>query len=155
MVPQLDSLSTEEQEFMHKAPILVCILIAGADGDIDRDEIKGAISQARKKQRSENNSMTQLYSEIGEDFEDKLKVLLQYYPIEVSQRNPMITEELMRLNQLFPKIDRDFAIQFYQSICDLAMKVAKSSGGWFGLKSIGEAEAKYVKLQMIKDPAAN
>jgi len=154
MVPQLDSLSTEEQEFMHKAPILVCILIAGADGDIDRDEIKGAISQANKKQRSANNSLTRLYSEIGEDFEDKLKVLLQYYPVEVTQRNPMITEELMRLNQLLPRIDRDFAIQFYKSICDLAMKVAKSSGGWFGMKSIGEAEAKYVKLPMIKDPAA-
>ena len=155
MVPQLDSLSTEEQEFMHKAPILVCILIAGADGNIDRDEIKGAMSQATKKQRSGSDSITKLYSEIGEDFEDKLKVLLQYYPVEVTQRNSMLVEELARLNQLLPKIDRNFAIQFYQSICDLAMKVAKSSGGWFGMKSIGDAEAKYVKLPMIKDPAAN
>ncbi len=155
MVPQLDSLSTEEQEFMLKAPILVCILIAGADGDIDRDEIKGAISQARKRQKNSADSMTQLYGEIGEDFEDKLKVLLQYYPVEVSKRNPMLVEELARLNQLWPKIDPNFSTQYYQSICDLAMTVAKSSGGWFGMKSIGDAEAKYVKLPMIKDPAAN
>src|SRR5437879_4028338 len=113
MIPPLDSLTTEEQEFMHKAPILVCILIAGADGDIDRDEIKGAMSQARKRQKNSSDSMTQLYSEIGEDFEDKLKVLLQYYPLEVSQRNPMLVEELGRLNQLLPKIDRDFSVQFY------------------------------------------
>ena len=86
---------------------------------------------------------------------DKLKVLLQSYPVDAAQRNPMIEEELLRLNQLFLKIDKDFAIQFYQSICDLAMKVAQSSGGWFGMKSVGEAEAKYVKLPMIKDPAAN
>jgi hypothetical protein len=155
MIPQLDSLSTEEQEFMYKAPILVCILIAGADGDIDRDEIKGALSQAKKKQRGAGDSLTKLYNEIGEDFEDKLKVLLQYYPVEVSQRNPMLVEELSQLNQILPKIDQEFSKQFYQSICDLAMKVAQSSGGWFGLKSIGEAEAKYVKLPMIKDPAAN
>ncbi|MBI1769259.1 MAG: hypothetical protein HYR67_12885 [Bacteroidetes bacterium] len=155
MVPQLDRLSTDEQEFMHKAPILVCILIAGADGNIDRDEIREAISQAKKKQRNSSAGLMELYREIGEDFEDKLKVLEQSYPVEVTQRNPMIVEELALLNQLLPKIEQNFSIQFYQSICDLALKVAKSSGGWFGMKSIGEAEAKYVKLPMIKDPSAS
>jgi hypothetical protein len=155
MVSQLDDLTEGEQEFMHKVPILVCILIAGADGDIDRDEIKEAISQAKKKQRNASDAMMRLYGEIAEDFEDKLKVVLQAYPVEVSQRNPIIVEELSQLNQVLPKIEKSFATHFYQSICDLAMKVAKSSGGWFGLKSVGEAEAKYVKLPMIKDPAAN
>src|SRR5690349_12602540 len=133
MIPQLDSLSTEEQEFMLKAPILVCILIAGADGDIDRDEIKGAISQAKKKQRNASDKMMELYREIGEDFEDKLKILLQAYPVDVTQRNPIIVDELSELNKILPKIEKQFAIQFYQSICDLAMKVAESSGGWFGM----------------------
>lgn len=155
MVPQLDHLTSEEQEFMHKAPILVCILIAGADGNIDRDEVQGAISQANKKQRNTSDSMMAVYREIAEDFEDKLKVLLQGYPINAEERNPIIVEELSRLNQLFPKIEKSFSVQFYQSICDLALKVAKSSGGLFGMKSIGEAEAKYVKLPMIKDPATN
>jgi hypothetical protein len=155
MAPQFDKLTEAEQEFMHKVPILVCILIAGADGNIDRDEIKEAISQANKKQRNSSEAMAQLYRDIAEDFEDKLKVVLQAYPIEVTQRNPMIVEELSQLNQLLPKLDKTFAIQFYQSICDLAIKVAQSSGGWFGLKSVGEAEAKYVKLPMINDPGAN
>ena len=155
MISHLDGLTDAEQEFMLKAPILVCILIAGADGDIDRDEIKGAISQAKKRQRNASDQMMELYREIGEDFEDKLKILLQGYPVEVTQRNPLIVSELSELNQIFPKIDKSFATQYYQSICDLALKVAESSGGWFGMKSVGEAEAKYVKLPMIKDPAAN
>jgi len=155
MVTALDGLSTEEQEFMYKVPILVCILIAGADGNIDRDEIREAITQAKKKQRNSSDALMELYREIGEDFEDKLKVVEQNYPVEVTQRNPMIAEELAQLNQLLPKIERNFSIQFYQSICDLAIKVAKSSGGWFGMKSVGEAEAKYVKLPMIIDPSVN
>jgi hypothetical protein len=153
MISYLESLTGAEQEFMLKAPILVCILIAGADGDIDRDEIKGAIAQANKRQRNASGAMTELYREIGEDFEDKLKILLQGYPVDVTQRNPLIVEELSQLNVIFPKVDNVFAMQFYQSIRDLALKVAESSGGWFGMKSVGEAEAKYVKLPMIKDPA--
>jgi hypothetical protein len=155
MISYLDGLTDAEQEFMLKAPILVCILIAGADGNIDRDEIKGAISQAKKRERNASDKMMELYREIGEDFEDKLKILLQAYPVEVTQRNPIIVDELSELNKIFPKIDKNFASQYYQSICDLALKVAESSGGWFGMKSVGDAEAKYVKLPMIKDPAAN
>jgi hypothetical protein len=153
MISSLEGLTNAEQEFMLKAPILVCILIAGADGDIDRDEIKGAIAQADKRQRNASGAMMELYREIGEDFEDKLKILLQAYPVEVTQRNPLIVDELLQLNSILPKVDKVFAMQFYQSIRDLALKVAESSGGWFGMKSVGEAEAKYVKLPMIKDPA--
>lgn len=154
MISPLESLTDAEQEFMLKAPILVCILIAGADGNIDRDEIKGAIAQANKRQRNASGEMMELYREIGEDFEDKLKILLQGYPVEVTQRNPLIVEELTQLNTILPKVDKVFAVQFYQSIRELAMKVAESSGGWFGMKSVGEAEAKYVKLPMLTDPGA-
>ncbi len=154
MIPQFDKLSHEEQEFMYKAPVLVAILIAGADGDIDRNEIEEGIAHAKKKQKVATLGMVELYREISEDFEDKLKIVLQSYPVEVSQRNGLIADELTQLNTVFQKIDREFANQYYQSICDLAMKVAKSSGGLLGMNSIGSAEARYVKLPMIKDPAA-
>lgn len=153
MIPQFDRLSQEEQEFMYKAPVLVAILIAGADGDIDRSEIEEGMAHAKKKQKSASIGMVELYREISEDFEDKLKIVLQSYPFEVSQRNTLIVDELSQLNTVFPKIDHDFANQYYQSICDLAMKIAKSSGGLLGMNSIGAAEARYVKLPMINDPA--
>jgi len=153
MLPQLKDLSSQEQELVYKAPVLVCILIAGADGNIDRDEIGAAIKQANKKQRNAGEAMMELYHEISEDFEDKLKVLEQNYPIETTQRNPLLVEELSTLNQLWDKLDATFSISYYQSLLDLALSVAKSSGGFFGLKSIGESEAKFVKLPMIKNPA--
>ncbi len=154
MISYFKTLSQEEQEFMYKVPILVSILIAGADGDIDRKEIQEGIAQAKKKQNTASAELKELYKEIEEDFEDKLKIVLQNYPMEVTQRNPLIVEELSQLNSLLPKLDIAFATQYYQSICDLAMKVAQSSGGLLGMKSIGAAEARYVKLPMIKDPSA-
>jgi len=153
MIPQFDRLSQDEQEFMYKAPILVAILIAGADGEIDRNEIQEGITQAKKKQKMASVEMMELYREISEDFEDKLKIVLQSYPVEAVQRNTMIVEELSRLNSVFPRLDKNFSTQYYQSICDLAVKVAQSSGGLLGMKSIGAAEARYVKLPMINVPA--
>jgi len=155
MIPQFDRLSQEEQEFMYKAPILVSILIAGADGDIDRSEIREGLAQAKKRNRNASMELMDLYRQISEDFEDKLKIVLRNYPLEASQRNSLISEELTRLNSLFSKLDKSFANQYYKSICDIAMKVAKSSGGLLGMKSVGSAEARYVKLPMIKDPSAN
>ena len=153
MIPQFDRLSQDEQEFMYKAPVLVAILIAGADGDIDRTEIREGMMQAKKKQKIASTELMEFYREIGEDFEDKLKIVLQGYPVEASQRNPLIVEELSRLNDVFPQLDRNFSAQYYQSICDLAMKIAQSSGGLLGMKSVGTAEARYVKLPMINAPA--
>ena len=43
MIPEFEELSQAEIELMHKAPILVCILIAGADDHIDNREIKKAL----------------------------------------------------------------------------------------------------------------
>lgn len=153
MIPQFDKLSPDEQEFMYKVPILVAILIAGADGDIDRSEIEEGIAQAKKRQRNASTEMMELYREIGEDFEDKLKIVLQNYPVEATQRNGLLVDELSRLNTILVRLDKSFSASYYQSICDLAMKVAKSSGGLLGMKSVGAAEARYVKLPMVKDPS--
>ena len=49
MIQEFNSLSSTEIELMHKAPILVCILVAGADGHIDQSEIRKAIVFASKR----------------------------------------------------------------------------------------------------------
>ena len=153
MITEFDKLSNSEMELMLKAPILACILIAGADGDIDRKEIQGAIEVARKKQKRSQANLLEFYQLVGEDFEDKLKVVIQSYPMEVTARNPMIVEELSHLNAVLPKLDKSFATGFYISIKEIALKIAESSGGLLGLNKIGEEEAKYVNLSMINDPS--
>lgn len=153
MIPEFDRLSASETEMMLKAPILVCILIAGADNDIDKKEIQQAIGLAQQKQRKAKAKLVSYYQIVGEDFEDKLKVLIQSFPIESTQRTPILIEELSTLNQILPKIDKSFAREFYNSLLDIALKIAESSGGLLGMKSIGFEEARYVKLPMIKDPS--
>jgi hypothetical protein len=152
MIPEFQTLDDAEIELVLKAPILVCILIAGADGTIDRKEIKEAIAVAQK-QRKGQSVLSVYFRELAEDFEDKIKILIQSYPHESTQRNPLIIDELSRLNTLWKRLDKNFSIALYEMLLTLAGKIASSSGGLLGIKTIGEEEAKYLDLPMVKDPA--
>jgi hypothetical protein len=152
MIPEFQTLDDSEIELVLKAPILVCILIAGADGTIDRKEIKEAISVTQKQKKSQS-ILSHYFREIAEDFEDKIKILSQSYPYESTQRNPIIIDELARLNPLWKRLDKNFSIALYEMLITLAEKVASSSGGLLGIKTVGTEEAKYLNLPMVQDPA--
>ncbi len=153
MIKELERLTDMEAEQMLKAPILLCILIAGADGTIDRREIKEAINVAGK--RKEKTILDNYFKEVSTDFEDKLKVLLQSYPYESTQRNPILIQELSQLNPILKKLDKTFSKPFYDMLKELAEKIAGSSGGLWGMMSVDSEEAKYIRLPMIEDPSQN
>jgi hypothetical protein len=154
MVPELKKLSNEELEMLIKAPLLVSILIAGADGQIDRSEIKGAINTTKKKAQG-NSSLKAFYEGVSEDFEDKLKVIIQGYPSTPDARCAQIENELKLLNPIFAKVEGKLSAEIYNSLKSLALNIAKSSGGLFGFtSSIGPEEARYVELSMINPPGA-
>lgn len=152
MIKEFDKLSDLEIELMLKAPFLVCILIAGADGTIDKKEIREAMTVTQKNKKT-IGILASYFKELSEDFEDKLKVTIQGYPYESTQRSPILIEELAELNKIFPKLDKTFAKSFYDTLIELAGKVASSSGGLLGIKSVGAEEARYVHLSMIQKPA--
>ena len=49
MIPEFEKITEEEVELLLSAPILVSILIAGADNEIDNSEIKKAVSISKDK----------------------------------------------------------------------------------------------------------
>ena len=153
MIQAFDKLSGPEIETMLRAPLTACILIAGADGNIDRKEIKKAIHHTQKSAAKAKTSVVEYFKLVEVDFEDKLKVVLQSLPSNVTERNRLIVEELTALNAILPKLNKTFAIEFHAKMLELAHQVADSSGGLLGLNSIGDEEAKYVELPMIKKPA--
>jgi hypothetical protein len=151
MIKELGRLKESEVELMLKAPVLLCILIAGADGTIDRKEIREAINVTVKKK--DKTILDNYFKEVSQDFEDKLKVLLQSYPYESTQRNPILIQELSQLNPILKKLDKVFSKPFYDMLKELAEKIAGSSGGFWGMMSVDSEEAKYIRLPMIEDPS--
>lgn len=153
MISEFDKLGEDEIELLLKTPILVSILIAGADDEIDRSEIKQAVSISQEKQKRARAGLIDFYKEVANDFEDKLLVMIQSFPADAKSRNPIIIDELEKLNDVLPKLDKQYAIEFYESIKDIAKKIAEASGGVLGYMAVGYEESKLITLKMIDDPS--
>jgi len=146
-------LEEAEKKVMFRTPVLVAVLIAGADDKFDKKEIKEAVDLARQKLSKSRESLREFYRIVGTDFNLKLSDEIDSLPSKASKRNPLIIEELEKLNKILPKLDRKFAVQFYESIRDIAKRIATASGGILGYMTIDHHERKFIELKMIKDPA--
>lgn len=151
-VKEFENLRDDEIQVMLDAPVYVSILIAGADGKIDKSERKEAIEVARSKQSRAREQLVEYYKMVGENFEGKFNSLIETLPEDTKDRNTDIEQELRKLNFILPKIDRPFAIKFYASLKDLAKKIAEASGGILGYLSVSYEEQTLMELKMINDP---
>jgi hypothetical protein len=151
MIPEFGRLSDSEAELMLKSPLLVCILIAGADGHIDNKEINTALTISREHHRV-RSVLFRFFEDMSADFEDKLKILIQSYPVNAQQRTDAITQELGTLNLLWPKLPQEFSSAYYHMLRDLALRIATSSGGIWGMRKISPEEERLLKLPMLVEP---
>ena len=153
MIPNVQDLSIEEIELLYNAPVLTSILISGADGKIDHREINAAIQYTRKHAKKTKALLYEFYSEIAENIEQRLDDVIQNYPDDTHQRNQEITDELEKLNKIFPKLNKPFSVVYYVSLKTIAKKIARSSGGFLGIfGTISKEERVYLDLPMINDP---
>ncbi len=153
MIPEFEPLREDERDVLLKAPVYVAILIAGADGKIDKTERKEAIEVARNKQSRSREQLSEFYKLVGVDFAANFAKLEDELPSGTDARISAITTELRKLNFILPKVDKNFAIKFHASLKDLAKKIAEASGGVLGYLSVSYEESQLMDLKMIKDPA--
>jgi hypothetical protein len=153
MITFFEKLREDEVKLMYRTPLLVSILIAGADNKIDKKEIKEVVSLTKIKQSKGRNLLLDYYQEIGETFEADLNEEIASLPAAADKRNNYIVEELRRLNIILPKLDRNFAIEFYESMKEIAHTVAHASGGIFGYLTVGTEESRYMELNFVRNPA--
>lgn len=155
MIEEFKVLREDEVEVLFKAPVLVAVLIAGADSNIDKGEIDQAVGIAESKQSRAREHLLEYYKEVGTGFEDKLNKAIAELPSGVEERNDAISKELRKLNHILPKIEMSFAIKLHASLKDMAKKIAEASGGLLGYMSVSYEEAKLMDLPMLNDPAKN
>jgi len=153
MIEAFRNLNEEEEQVLYDIPVWVTILIAGADSKIDKKEIKEAISVTRLKKIRARQDLIEYYHKVSLGFESNLKGYLALLPEDTTESSKIIIKNLEKVNSILPKLERAFAIHFYESLKDLAKKVANASGGFMGFLAIGYEESKLIDLKMIKDPS--
>lgn len=153
MLDPLVNLSEGEREELYLVPAWVSLLIAGADDVFSKKEIKKAIRLAEDKSQEENAFISEFYKNIARKIEANLRGYIAVLPKEREKRTDFLVKKLTTVNELFKKIELDYAHQLYLSFRDYAYQVAQASGGLFGLLSVSYAESKFIDLRMIDDPA--
>ena len=152
MIQEFENLRDDEVQVLLNAPIHVAILIAGADGNIDKTERREAVEVAHSKQGRAREQLVEYYKLVGQSFEEKFNRIIDELPGDADERNKVITSELRKLNFILPKVDKNFSVKLYASLKDLAKKIAEASGGILGYLSVSYEESKLIELRMINDP---
>ena len=151
MISEFKNLNEEESSLMLMAPALVTLLIAGAEGTVDQKETDWATKITHM--RAGNSTILQDYfQEVEQNFTDMLHELIIAMPESTDERAEKINLELSKLNGILPKLNKDFAVEFYKSLLSLSKQVAQASGGVFGYGSISPEEKKFLDLDAINSP---
>lgn len=151
MHSKIEHLSTEEKQLIHDAPILITVLISGADGNFDHAEIKKAVSIIHIKSFSEAKDVRGVYKNIDAHSEENIEALIHSLPSQSSDRTTVLKKKLSGLNAIFPKLDHHFAIDLYKSLRELAYYVSRAHDGDLGIGFHNEREEKLVQLDFLHE----
>ena len=150
MIQHFEKLSAEETEKMVNAISLITILIAGADGKIDRRERSWAEKVAKIRTFCNPNELHDYYIHVGQSFANRLDQFIDSLPTNSEERCSKIALKLSSLNEILIKLEPYYAASLYQSFLSFAKHVAKASGGFLGFGRINRSEMKWIKLPMLK-----
>lgn len=149
MLEGFQHLTGAEIEALVQAPVLITILVGGADGELDRQELVWTEKMLRTRTYSKPNLINEYYRVVAEGFPQKIDKLLAGLPVETEARNLQIAEKLGALNPVLAKLEIHLAASLYKSFVSLAQETAKASGGFLRIGAVSAAEHQWVKLPML------
>ncbi len=149
MVEGFEKLNPTEQDQIIEAIPLITLLIANADGQIDHFETDWAKKLTEIRTYTFPRSLHEYYEQAGQDFDEHFNSILKTLPPDAEGQRQVVIDRLAELNGLMKKVEPDVAVALYKSLKSFAKHVAKSSGGFLGMMSIGPEEKKLMELPMI------
>ncbi len=152
MIHQLENLTVMQVEQLFDAPVLIALLIAGADGHFEAAEIEKAIEIVHIKSFSEYADLKEFYQALEPDFARRFNHLRNVLPAGKKERNQEIAQRLTALNEVLFMLPYKFSLHFYKSIRNYAVHIANAAGGLGGFFTIGEEEKEFLHLSMINEP---
>lgn len=142
-------LSDRQYQLLKEAPAYITLLIAGADGNIDNQELNWAEKLTHIRSYAEPEELNQYYQDLELGFHDQLYGLLKQLPEDLRDRETRIVNFLSQLNDILPLFENRLSYQLYESLKSFAHHIAKSSGGFMRFGSVSKEEKKWMNLPMI------
>ncbi len=144
-----NNITEQEYNQLKEAISSITVLIAGADGNIDMDEIEWANKLTKIRSYSYAEELKPYYADIGKNFEVDLMALIGAVSKDTDERTQTLSTKLSALNPILAKLDNSVAYQLVESFLSFAEHVAKASGGFLRFATISSAEKSLIDLEMI------
>jgi len=149
MLNEFKGINEDQFKVLHDSISWITILIAGADGDIDSDELQWAEKITGIRAYAAPDKLQNFYIKVGHDFSDTLKAVMDSLPDTKKKRIEFLSEKLKQVNTILPSLEHDLGKELYRSYISFAKHVAKASGGVMSFMSIGPEEKALIDLSMI------
>lgn len=144
-----EKLNKEDQDKLIDAIPQITILIAGAEGGINRKETEWANKLTAIRAYAHYDQLHSYYQNVGLHFQEKIDHLLDTLPTDVSIRTRILSDYLSELNPILKKLAIEDGAMMYKSFTSFAKHVARAAGGFLGFGSISSAESKLINLPML------
>ncbi len=149
MLNEFKGISDDQFKVLTDAVSWITIYIAGADNEIDSDELDWAKKITEIRSFAAAEKLQSFYIKVGHDFTDVIDDIVKTAPKDVKERTKFLHDKLAQINDILPSLDHDVATELYRSYISFAKHVAKSSGGFLSFMSIGPEEKALMSLEMI------
>ena len=149
MIDLFHNLKEEEANILVEAIPYITVLIAGADGKIDKDEMDWGAKLTKIRSYAHPDVLHDFYKAVGENYQEKVEQLIEQLPPDTAARTTAISQHLEKINDILPKLNPWDAYTLYKSFTSFAKHVAKASGGFLGFGSINKNEADLMGLPML------
>jgi hypothetical protein len=145
------ALTDTEYQQLKDAIADITILIAGADGEIDKEETTWAKKLTHIRSYANSKVLHSFYEDVGAEFSEKLDKKIDSMSTNKEERTALISSNLNKLNPILAKLHPMIAAEMYQSYTSFAKHVAKASGGILGFFSISSEEQQLLDLDMLDE----
>ncbi len=142
-------LNENEKSELSDALALITVLIAGADGNFEKEELEWAEKVTHIRSYKLKGEMKSFYEHAEEQFLAKTQYYMDNLPSNVTERSNQIAERLSGLNPILAKLEPATGSKLYKGLISFADHVAKASGGVMGFFSVNAEEGKWIDLPMI------
>lgn len=120
------------------APIVTFLMVAAADGSIDEKEKSEFEKIMIDRKGVESQALKAALGAAAENID----ALINHY----SSSGLNFVEHLSEARSIISQYAQDGGVQFCKDLCQIAERVAASSGGFLGLRSIGKEERNVISV---------
>ncbi len=143
------SLSAEQYQDLKQSLVNITVLVAGADGTIDSQELNWAEKLTHIRSYANPEMLNGFYQDVESTFNDDLNAVISDLPGGLDLREEILSKRLEGLNKIFLLLDNHTAYNLYKSFTSFAEHIAKASGGFLRFGSISNEEKKWIELPMV------